>query len=148
MKIEYVVLADAAQAVGGKLYILGGGWTLFRAVNFPAPAQIALAMSISYTAAEAGRQISLRIAVADEAGVPIAPEMNTQIPAGPANPDLPADIDLQLCFAANMGLMVPRAGRYTILVTAGSSSLATHFTAIFVGRRIEVEPGAAPDRGN
>jgi Family of unknown function (DUF6941) len=148
MKIEYVVLSDAAQAVGGKLYILGGGWTLFRAMKFPAPVQIALAMSISYTAAEAGKQFPLRIAIADEAGVPIAPELNTQVSAGPAKPDLPVDVDLRLCFAANMGLLIPRAGKYTVLVTAGPSSLVTHFTAIFVGRRLEQESGNPPERGN
>src|SRR5579859_3451646 len=29
MKIEYALLADAAQAVGGKVFVLGGGWNLF-----------------------------------------------------------------------------------------------------------------------
>src|SRR5260370_39611657 len=39
MKIEYALLADAAQAVGGKGFVLGGGWDLFRAASYPAPVQ-------------------------------------------------------------------------------------------------------------
>ena len=37
-----MLLADAAQAVGGKLYILGGGWSVIG----PGPATMAIAMKI------------------------------------------------------------------------------------------------------
>ena len=54
MKIEYAILADGAQAVGGKLYILGGGWNVFYAQAFPAPVNIALGVNVSYTSNETG----------------------------------------------------------------------------------------------
>jgi hypothetical protein len=41
MKVT-MLLADSAQAVGGKLYILGGGWSLIG----PAPTPMALAIKI------------------------------------------------------------------------------------------------------
>ncbi|WP_420612943.1 DUF6941 family protein [Candidatus Spongiisocius sp.] len=34
--VEFAMLADAVQAVGGKLYILGGGWELLYVASFPA----------------------------------------------------------------------------------------------------------------
>ena len=37
MRVEYVMVADAAQVTGGKLYVLGGGWNQYRAASFPAP---------------------------------------------------------------------------------------------------------------
>ena len=46
MKIEYALLADAAQAVGGKVFVLGGGWNLFGAASYPAPVQFAVAIGL------------------------------------------------------------------------------------------------------
>ncbi|MCY3653010.1 MAG: hypothetical protein OXG89_08315, partial [bacterium] len=34
--VEFAMVADAVQAVGGKLYILGGGWELLYVESFPA----------------------------------------------------------------------------------------------------------------
>jgi Family of unknown function (DUF6941) len=150
MRIEYVVLADAVQAVGGKLYILGGGWSIFRSANFPTPIQIGLAISLSFGADEAGMKVPLSIIIADEAGVPIVPEMKGQIEIGPPITDLPNGITRRMPFAANMGIMLPRAGRYTIAVRVGASAVQIVFEAIFAGPRVEIMPegGGTPERGN
>lgn len=57
-----MLLADAAQAVGGKLYILGGGWSLAG----PEPTPMALAIKIAVPWIEANRQHTLRVALLDE----------------------------------------------------------------------------------
>jgi hypothetical protein len=48
MEVEWLILADAAQVVGNKLYLLGGGWDRLT-VNkpFPVSQRCALAMSIN-----------------------------------------------------------------------------------------------------
>lgn len=43
MEVEFLVLADAAQVAGGKLYMLGGGWTIWRAPSYPARASFSIA---------------------------------------------------------------------------------------------------------
>ncbi len=150
MKIEYVVLADAAQAVGGKLYILGGGWSVIRAMTFPTPVQIALAVSVSFTPTETGQKFPLNVVIADEAGVPIVPEMNGQIETGHAATDLPKGLIQRIPVAVNMGIQLPRAGRYGIKVRIGPSSMPVYFDAVFVGHRVEFAPEGqgAPERGN
>jgi hypothetical protein len=47
MEVEWLILADAAQVVGHKLYLLGGGWDTIT-VNrpFPIDQRCALAMSV------------------------------------------------------------------------------------------------------
>ena len=47
MDVEWLILADAAQVVGNKLYLLGGGWDRL-SVNrpFPVDQRIGLAMSM------------------------------------------------------------------------------------------------------
>ncbi len=34
--VEFVMVADAVQAMGGKLYVLGGGWDMLWVASFPA----------------------------------------------------------------------------------------------------------------
>ena len=37
-----MLLCDAAQESGGKLYILGGGWSIIRTPNTPTPMSLAM----------------------------------------------------------------------------------------------------------
>ena len=80
MKIEYLILADAAQAVGGKLFILGGGWTMFRSASFPALVQLAVAALVVFSSTEVGIKYPLSVIVSDETGVPIIPEIKGRCP--------------------------------------------------------------------
>jgi len=67
MKVT-MLLADAAQAVGGKLYILGGGWSLIG----PEPSPIAFAIKIEVEWTEANIRHQLHLALYDEDGQPVS----------------------------------------------------------------------------
>jgi len=149
MKIEYALLADAAQAVGGKVFILGGGWNVFRAASYPAPVHLAIAIGLGFTSTEVGIKYPLNVVVADEAGVPIIPEMKGQVDTGRPAPDVPTGAAVKVPVAINMNMALPHPGTYAIVVTAGSSSTQLSFEAIFVGKKVEFAPeGSAPERGN
>ena len=46
LEIDFMILADGAQAVGGKLYMLGGGWSASSFPSFPAvPTRRSLSLS-------------------------------------------------------------------------------------------------------
>ena len=66
MKVT-ILLADAAQAVGGKLYILGGGWS----ITGPAPTPMALAIRIEVPWTEANIQHTLELKLLNEDGQPV-----------------------------------------------------------------------------
>lgn len=68
MQVEFLMLADAAQVVGGKLFLLGGGWTIWRAPSYPTRAQFSIA---------AGFRIDW-----DETDVPHPMEMQIHAPDG------------------------------------------------------------------
>ncbi len=149
MKIEYALLADAAQAVGGKVFILGGGWNLFRAPNFPAPVQLAIAVGLGFTAEEVGIQFPLNVVIADEAGVPVVPEMKGQVETGQPAPDVPKTASVKIPVAINISLSLPHPGTYGIVVTAGFATTQLSFDAIFAGKKVEFAPeGTVPERGN
>ena len=46
MNIHALMLADSAQAVDGKLYILGGAWNILRFPEFPAQLIVGIAVAI------------------------------------------------------------------------------------------------------
>lgn len=149
MKIEYALLADAAQAVGGKIFVLGGGWNLFRSPNFPAPVQLAVAIGLGFTFDEVGAKYPLSVVIADEAGVPIIPEMKGQVETGQSAPDVPRTATVKIPVAINVNLSLPHPGTYGIVVTAGTSTAQLSFEAIFAGQKVQFPPEeSAPERGN
>jgi hypothetical protein len=56
-----LLLCDAAQAVGGKLYILGGGWS----IAGPGPVTMGLALKIEVPWDQANRRHQLRLELVD-----------------------------------------------------------------------------------
>ena len=149
MKIEYALLADAAQAVGGKIFVLGGGWNLFRSPNFPAPVQLAVAVGLGFTFDEVGSKYPLSVVIADEAGVPIVPEIKGQVETGQSAPDVPRTATIKIPVAINVNLSLPHPGTYGIVVTAGTSTAQLSFEAIFAGQKVQFPPEEpAPERGN
>ena len=62
------LLADHAQALGGKLYVMGAGWN----VTGPAPAPMALAGILELDWDEANESKALRIELLTEDGRPVA----------------------------------------------------------------------------
>jgi len=141
MKIDYVILADGAQAIGGKLYVLGGGWSIFHAQSYPAPLNLAIGVGVSYDAFEFGTTHPWNVAIADETGVPIVPEMGGQLPVPQPLAQMPKGVTNRLPFVLQIGLVVPRPGKYSITVGCGSSTVRTDFDALFVRA---LAPGATP----
>jgi hypothetical protein len=114
-----LLLADAAQAVNGKLYVLGGGWSL----TGPDPSAMALAVKIDVPWDRANIKHHWRLELLDGDGAPIevpsAPageprplridgEFEAGRPAG-LKPGTPLDVALALNFAP---LPLPPGGRY------------------------------------
>lgn len=66
MKVTFL-LADSAQAVNGKLYILGGGWS----VTGPQPGPSALALKIEVPWNEANRKHEWRATLEDQDGTAV-----------------------------------------------------------------------------
>lgn len=84
-----ILLCDAAQAVGGKLYVLGGGWS----ITGPQPAPMAVALKLSVPWADANRRFNIRIVLVDADGHPV------RLPTGPDG----ADQSVEVPFAFEAG---------------------------------------------
>jgi len=110
-----MLLADSAQAVDGKLYILGGGWS----ITGPQPTPSAIALKIEVPWDRANQRYDLEIALLDVDGHPVQVptpsgdrpiELKSQFEVGrPAGllPGTPLDV----AFAVNLGPLPLRPGQ-------------------------------------
>lgn len=122
MRIE-AFLADAVQAVGGKLYGLGLGWRVLSAQGFPVRHdRVALAVLLQMTSDEAAGPHRLTIRLLDDEG---APRPLGRGPTGSELLELDAPFAVQAVgdeasatFALNFdGLVFERPGSYTFVLS-------------------------------
>jgi hypothetical protein len=133
-----LMLADAAQAVDNKLYILGGGWS----VTGPAPTPFALAVSLKVPWDEANRAHTLRLELLDSDGDPVAVSgatgeeplaIETKFEVG-RPPGLKPGTSIDLAFAMNFApVPLPPAGRYEWRLSIDGEAEA-HWHAAFSTR--------------
>jgi hypothetical protein len=134
-----MILADAAQAIENKLYVLGGGWSVTG--PDPTPSAIAIALKVPWDEANARHGLRLELLDADgrpivagqasEGAKPVVIESHFEVgrPAG-LRPGTPID----LAFAINIGpLPLPPGGRYEWRLTIDGQSEA-HWHAAFSTR--------------
>ena len=117
MKVEYVVLADRAQALGGKLYILGVAGV------FSTP-RLSRLLSIGLGVKRDRNDHTWSVTIGNEAGIPIIPEMKGQLQIPQLLSGLPSAAVNRVPFAMQISLAVP--------ATFGTSTSKTDFNAIFV----------------
>jgi len=123
-----MILCDSAQVADGKLYILGGGWSLTG--PDPAPSAIAMKLEIDWNEADSPHHWELYLEDAD--GHPVL------VPG----PDSPIDLPL----AVSVGPLPLEAGtRYAwrlVMDGEGSPDWALSFTT-----RPRLDPEASPPAG-
>lgn len=110
-----MLLADAAEAIGGKLYVLGGGWS----ITGPDPSTFAIAVKVEVPWNEANAKHEWELTLVDEDSrevklgdppnpVRISAPFEVGRPAG-----LKAGTPLDMTFAIKfVNLPIPPGGRY------------------------------------
>ena|SRR5215208_4516390 len=139
-----MLLADAAQAIDNKLYVLGGGWS----VTGPDPTPSALALALKVPWDEANERHTLRIELLDSDGIavtggepdgrPIVIESQFEVGRPPGlRPGTPID----LAFAIGIGPMPLTPGsRFEWRLTIDGRSEA-HWHAAFSTRPVPEPAG-------
>lgn len=119
MKVS-MLLAEAAQAVDGKLYVLGGGWT----ITGPEPRPFAIALSIEIDPDQINTPQHLRLDMTDEHGefVPGPEGGRLHIEVGfqySPPPDAFPGAPMNAVFAFNLGSQptIAPGGNYTWRLT-------------------------------
>ena len=121
-----VMLCDYAEAVQGKLYIVGGGWSELRGSG---PADIALAVKMGLAWTDADRPIPLEAALLTEDGHPVdaggEPVRFTADVQASRSEDLPPGTPLDVAVAIRFGNLVLTPGGYRFEVSLDGHLSAT-----------------------
>jgi hypothetical protein len=71
--LEWLILADSAQVVDNKLYLLGGGWDVLTVTTgFPIHKHLAVAAAFRIPWTETNQRHTVEIEIADEDGATLA----------------------------------------------------------------------------
>ena len=86
MELDFLLLADRAEAVNGKLYLVGGGWDRLGMSSIPGPANfdVAVGVLVGYNETNSPHKIELVLEDEDNKLVlgPIAAQFELGRPAG------------------------------------------------------------------
>jgi hypothetical protein len=119
-EIEVAILADAVQAVAGKLYVLGGGWDTLHAARFPArhpSLGIGLRVRVPWT--QMDQQFTLSVDLVDEDGHSVFGDKSIKQPFRSGRPKgIPDGLDIGVVRAITInGLVFPKEGGYSFVVS-------------------------------
>ena len=114
MRVEWLILADHAEIIGGKLYLMGGGWDVLTVnTGFPLtrPVGLAAAFSVPWNETNERRNVEIDIQTEDGQSVgKVSGQFEVGRPAG-----IKAGQDQRLQLAANVPLNLPAPGTYVIV---------------------------------
>lgn len=112
MEADYLMLADSAQVVGEKLYLLGGGWTMLNAPQLPFSLPIGIAVGINVEWMETNRRHSFKLELRHEDdGGQVLVSVEGEFEAG-RPPGIPAGMVQKVQMAFNVTPKFERPGPY------------------------------------
>ena len=135
MDAEWLILSDAAQVNGGKLYLLGGGWDVLTVSSaFPVTRRIGIAVSFIVPWNETNEKHDFEVLMLTEDGEEVA-RINGQIEQGRPS-GIPSGSSQRAQIAADLGLQFKKPGVYSIVANVdGKESKRTNFR-VLGGQRI------------
>jgi len=100
MKLDYLLLADKAEAINGKLYVLGGAIGAVGLIQIPGPAQfdVAVGLLVDYAETSDTHRLTLAMETADNEKVlgPVEIPFATGCPPGlPPGDSMPFTVVIQ-----------------------------------------------------
>jgi hypothetical protein len=128
-----MLLCDAAQMMGGKLYILGGGWSIIFSQG--QPLMMALAVKLSVPWDQSNAPVSIRAALVDEDGDAVDVGQGPVQAAGTIEvgrpPGLKAGTALDAPFVLPIsGLVLEPGGYFWTLEVHGTERARTPFRVL------------------
>ena len=126
MQFAHAVIADYAEIVGGKLYLMGGGWDRYWAAELPAQVRLGIAAGIRIEWEETNKPVPVVMVIEDDDGQQMV-RIDGQVNVGRPPHLSPGSGQLaQMC--ANVMLSAPRWGGYRVRITAGEGPDAVEAT--------------------
>ena len=117
MDVDWLIIADSAQVVGGKLFLLGGGWDRLT-LNQPPPRphSMAVAVAVAVPWHETNRKHLFKIDITDGDGTKSLATIEGEFEVG-RNAGLVEGQPQRMQLAGNLMLNIPQFGSYSIVAS-------------------------------
>ena len=133
IEIDFVILADFAQAVGGKLSLIGGGWDLHNTTQYPTIIPFGVGIGILVPWPLTNRKHSFQLVIKGSEGPELLRADGEFEVGGQAG--TPPGMTQRVTLGLSGQLQVSGPGTYEIIVTAGKSSKRVTFEALPIVRQ-------------
>lgn len=131
-RIDFLILADRAEGINGKLYLMGGGWNEIGVSDFGQPVSLSLAVGVLVPWNATNELHALTIFIETEEGTRLAPEISAQLNIGRPPGAVPGQ-SFRALIAVNGAWKLPQAGGYRAVAVLGNGDRKT---ASFLARDV------------
>ncbi len=118
-EVELLILADYAEVVNGKLYLMGGGWDRRAVGDFRQIQAFSVAVGILIPWTETNRPLPLDVALRTADGAAVTPPFQSQLTAGRPPYAIPGQ-KLRYLLAVNLQVPLPGPGEYVVEARVGN----------------------------
>ena len=116
MHLDFLILADKAEALNGKLYMIGGGFASVGMSQIPGPAQFDLAIGLVFDYHETGEQHELSVVLENADNRPVGNVIRLPLPIG-RPPGLPPGDSVRLVIAIQGPFPIEAEGLHHFVVS-------------------------------
>ncbi len=137
--VDFLILADRAEAVNGKLYMMGGGWDRLYMADFsqPHPISVGIGILVPWHATNADHKLAMRVETQD--GAELA-TLSLDFKAG--RPPTLGQAELQrIVLAFQLALKLPGPGAYVIKAFVNDEQSKE---AVFYAQLVHTPTGLVP----
>ncbi len=132
--IDFVILGDFAQAVNGKLNLIGGGWNVHNATQYPSVMQFGIGIGFLVPWALTNRSYTFELVIKESEGTDLL-KAGGEFEAG-RKAGIPPGMTQRLTLGISGHIQLNSPGTYEIIVTTDKASKQISFEALPVrGRR-------------
>ena len=128
LRIEWMVIADFAEVVSGKLYLMGGGWDILNGESLPIIRMLGLAIACRVPWNETNQPHLLEFELQDADGKMIA-KGGAHFEVG-RPPGIPNGQEQRFQVAINIPAVLETAGVYRVLTRVGDDESDTTFRVV------------------
>ena len=117
--VDFVIVADRAEAVNGKLYMMGGGWDRLSVADFAQPVQFHIALGVVVPWTATNNQHPVQVELQNEDGATLEPRLEVGILVGRPPEAIPGQ-SFRAIVTVAASFLLPRPGAYALIATIGS----------------------------
>lgn len=128
IEIDFVILADFAQAVQGKLNLVGGGWNLHHATQYPSNLLLGLGIGVLVPWSETNRTQTLRFEIKKSEGAKVMEGKGDYIVGREIT--TPAGMTQRVTLGISGPVQLPEPGTYEVIVTTAGTEKRVTFEAL------------------